>query len=315
MSEYKNKNNAEMMMSIVIPLFNEEGNILPLIKRLIASIKGIDSFENILIDDGSVDNTLNVLRKLSEDFSNIHYISFSQNFGHQPALKAGLDHAKGKFVITMDGDLQHPPEFINDMIDKWKTGYYIVNTIRVEDKNLSYFKKKTSSLFYKIINLLSDIRIVPGADFRLMDRAAVDVFKEFTENPQFIRGLIPWMGFRQVTIPYQQESRLSGKTKYSMRRMFKFAFEGITSFSVKPLYFSFVLGMFSCLIAVSYCTYAILIHFFTHKALLGWTSVLVSILFLGGVQLIMLGIIGEYLGKLFMQVKGRPHYIIKEMDL
>lgn len=312
--EYAN-NNEELVISIIIPSFNEGGNIHPLIDRINASISCNGRYEVIFIDDGSDDNTLEILRQLSEDAPNIHYISFTRNFGHQPALKAGLDYARGKAIIFMDGDLQHPPELINEMIDKWKSGYDIVNTIRVENKDLPYLKKVTSALFYRLINLLSDTKIVPGADFRLMDRTAVDVLKGFSENPQFMRGLIPWMGFSQITIPYHQESRLSGMTKYSTRRMLSFALEGITSFSVKPLYLSFLLGMLSCLIATIYCIYAITVRLFTDNALPGWTSILVSVLFLGGIQLVMLGILGEYLGKLFIQAKQRPHYIIKEANL
>ncbi|MCK5249986.1 MAG: glycosyltransferase, partial [Spirochaetaceae bacterium] len=208
-----------------------------------------------------------------------------------------------------------PPELIPELITEWKNGHDVVFTLRLEDKNLSFFKRKTSGIFYRLINGLSDTKVEPGAaDFRLMDRKVVDVFKSLPENPQFIRGLVPWLGFRQLAISYKPESRLHGESKYTVRKMFRFALNGITSFSVKPLHLSTVMGFITCGLAFAYGLYAILVHLFTEVTVPGWTSVLVSVLFIGGIQFFILGIMGEYLGKLFMQSKDRPHYIIREMS-
>jgi len=299
--------------SIVIPSFNEEENIGPLLERLVPIAESLGDYEIIFVDDGSFDGTLGILKNLNTVNPRLKYISFSRNFGHQPALKAGLDHASGDAVICMDGDLQHPPELIPDLISGWKEGYDVVYTLREEDRNLSLFKRKTSGMFYRLVNGLSDTKIEPGAaDFRLMDRRVVDAFSSLPENPQFIRGLVPWLGFRQKALSYQPESRLHGESKYTVRKMFSFALNGITSFSVKPLHISTIMGFITCGIAFVYGLYAILVHILTESTVPGWTSVLVSVLFIGGVQFFILGILGEYIGKLFIQSKERPHYIIRE---
>ena len=246
----------------------------------------------------------------------INYLSFSRNFGHQSALRAGLDYSTGDCVISMDGDLQHPPELIPDLIEKWKEGYDIVYTLREDDKKTSFLKKFTAGIFYNLINSLSNISIPKGAaDFRLLDRSVVDILKTFKENTLFLRGLISWLGFRQYGIKYTPHERFSGKTKYSVKKMMMFAITGITSFSVKPLHLSTVIGVLLSITAFIYGFYALIIKFFSNEALPGWTSVLVSVLFIGGVQLIMMGIIGEYMGKLFIESKKRPNYILKDKSL
>ena len=305
----------QITYSVVIPSYNEEQNLIPLLERLVPVMDGLGDYEIIFIDDGSSDKTLEILKNLHNGNHRLKFISLSRNFGHQPALKAGLDHAAGEAIICMDGDLQHPPELIPELITEWKNGHDVVFTLRLEDKNLSFFKRKTSGIFYRLINGLSDTKVEPGAaDFRLMDRKVVDVFKSLPENPQFIRGLVPWLGFRQLAISYKPESRLHGESKYTVRKMFRFALNGITSFSVKPLHLSTVMGFITCGLAFAYGLYAILVHLFTEVTVPGWTSVLVSVLFIGGIQFFILGIMGEYLGKLFMQSKDRPHYIIREMS-
>jgi dolichol-phosphate mannosyltransferase len=270
-------------------------------------------YEIIFIDDGSTDSTLNILKDLNKNDPSIKYISFSRNFGHQKALKAGIDHAQGDCVISIDSDLQHPPELILDMLLKWKEGYDIVYTKRQDTDNIGFFKRKTSKIFYKILNLLSDIKIDENvADFRLINRSAINVLKNLKESNPFYRGLVAWLGFKQYSISYNVQERYAGKSKYSLRKMFLFALSGITSFSIKPLHFSTALGGIASLSAFIYAFYAIAMKLFTNQTISGWASVLVSVLFLGGVQLISLGIIGEYLGRLFIESKRRPNYIIRE---
>lgn len=300
-------------VSVIIPVYNEEGNIQPLLQQLLSILQQYPAYEILFVDDGSRDQSLEVIKEAKTQNSNIHFISFSKNFGHQLALKAGIDHADGDCVISMDADLQHPPDLITRMIGKWQEGYDIVYTTRKEDPKLSFIKKTTSSFFYKLINFISDVKLEEGsADFRLMDRSVADTVKKFNEPHLFLRGLVSWMGYKQFAIPYSPDERLTGESKYSFKKMLLFAINGITSFSVKPLKLSVVLGFIISLLALLYGLYAAYIGLFTDKAITGWTSLAVSVLFIGGLQLMMIGILGIYLGQVFMQTKGRPSYIIKE---
>ena len=304
-------------ISVIIPCYNEEGNIQHIYAEIVRQLSKYPSYELLFIDDGSTDLTLEKIKEIgTQNPAVVRYISLSRNFGHQNALKAGLDFAKGDCVISMDGDLQHPPEMLDMLISKWLEGYEVVYTIRKEDLKLSFFKKSTSKLFYKIINYLSDYEIKNGAaDFRLLDRKVVDVLKNLPENFLFFRGLVSWVGFKQAEVLYVPNARYSGDTKYSLKKMVHFASTGVTSFSVKPLKLSIVIGIFIASLAFMYAFYAIWIYFFTDRAIQGWASVIFSVLFIGGIQLIMIGIIGEYLGKLFLENKRRPNYIIRENNL
>jgi dolichol-phosphate mannosyltransferase len=303
----------DFKISIVAPAFNEEGSVGELTAKLVDVLRDYRDYEIIFIDDGSRDETLNRLQELHQLNNKIRYISLSRNFGHQNAIKAGLDHADGDCVITMDADLQHPPAMIPEMIEKWREGYDIVYTTREDDPKLSYLKRKTSGLFYRLMNRFSDINVEKGAaDFRLMDRAVVDVLKDIDEYYLFFRGMTAWVGFRQYALPFTPDPRFAGETKYSVRRMIGFALTGITSFSLKPLRISVFIGLLIALIAFIYGIYAIIMKLFTDQTIPGWASVLASVLFIGGIQLIVLGIIAEYIGKLFMESKRRPHYIVKE---
>ncbi|HPO49863.1 MAG TPA: glycosyltransferase family 2 protein [Spirochaetota bacterium] len=305
-----------MKVSVIIPSFNEEGNVFPMIEKLVPILEKYEDYEVIFVDDGSRDSTLQKLKEANSLNKKINYLSFSRNFGHQNALRAGLDYCDGDCAISMDGDLQHPPELIPELIEKWKEGYDIVYTLRGDGKKTSFFKKFTANLFYNMINSMSNINIPKGAaDFRLLDRSVVEVLKTFTENTLFLRGLISWLGFKQYGVKYSPCERFSGKTKYSIKKMTMFALTGITSFSVKPLHLSTIIGVILSIIAFFYGIYAILIKLFSNEALPGWTSVLVSVLFIGGVQLIMMGIMGEYVGKLFIESKKRPNYILKDKSL
>lgn len=303
-------------ISIVIPVCNEEANIPVIIPQLaeVMTTTGC-RYKIIFIDDGSTDRTLEVLRQQSLQYSTVFFLSLSRNFGHQNALKAGLDMADGDAVIMMDGDMQHPPVLIPDLLTRWKEGYDIVYTIRKDHKEIPLLKRKTSDMFYNLINNLSDIELEAGtADFRLMDKKVVEVFRNFSETDLFMRGLVKWMGFSQIGIEYDPGQRTSGRSKYTLRKMIRFAIQGITSFSTRPLYIAVYLGFIFSLISLLYIPYIIYSYFFGHT-ISGWTSIIVTIVFFGGLQLMILGIIGMYLGRLFMQSKHRPHYIVKESNL
>jgi len=306
----------DFRVSLVIPCYNEESNIGVLYIEIKKHISKYCNHEIIFVDDGSVDNSLNIIKSLSIKDSNVKYISLSRNFGHQNALKAGLDFSTGNCVISLDCDLQHPPQLIDMLVDKWKEGYTVVYTIRKENSNQSFFKKVTSKLFYKILNILTKTEINEGAaDFRLLDKTVVDIIRKFEENHLFLRGIVSWIGFKQTSIEYYPNPRYSGNTKYPLRKMLAFAFTGITSFSIQPLKISIYLGFIISFSVFIYGGFAIIASILTDKTIPGWTSVIVSVLFIGGIQLIMLGIIGEYLGKLFIENKKRPNYVIKESNV
>ncbi len=304
-------------ISIVIPSFNEEGNVNIIISALHDVLKkGNYEYELIFVDDGSSDKTLSILQRMAASDSHLFYIELSRNFGHQNALKAGLDFASGDCIITMDGDMQHPPELIPQLLEKWEEGFDVVYTRRLEDKNLPVFKKITSKYFYKFINYISEIKIEEGtADFRLMDKKVSKVFFAFSENELFIRGLVNWVGFKQFAIDYVPAERYSGNSKYTVKKMMQFALKGITSFSIRPLYISIFLGfsifVLSLIFYVLYVFYSI---YFGH-VISGWASVIFTIVIFGGLNLIVIGIIGVYVGKLFMQSKQRPNYLIRETNL
>lgn len=305
-------------ISIVIPAHNEEGNVALVhekIKEVFSGLKNYD-FEIIFVNDGSRDSTQQKLEELSQQYGEVKFIEFSRNFGHQPAVKAGMDYADGNAVISMDGDLQHPPELIPDMIQKWEEGYDIVYTVRTYPKQISYFKRKTSDVFYKLLSSLSDVNLTKGggSDFRLMDANAVEAMRSFKEDDLFLRGLTSWMGYKQIGIDFTAGERMAGESSYNLKKMLKFAFTGITAFSVKPLYLAAYLGfLFSFFSVIGYAGYVIY-AFVVRTEISGWASLIMTIVFFGGIQLIILGIIGIYLGKIFKQVKERPNYIIKNKN-
>jgi dolichol-phosphate mannosyltransferase len=306
----------DFKVSIVIPSYNEEDNINALVDRLVPILSHYSDYEILLVDDGSTDNTLEIIQRLSEQNDKVKYLSFSRNFGHQMALKAGLDHVTGDCVICMDADLQHPPELIGQLIEKWKEGYDIIYTVRGDVTNVPFLKRSTARLFYAFINSISNIKLDRGvADFRLLDRSVVEVFRNINESSLFIRGMVSWVGFKQCAIKYLPDNRFSGESKYSFKRMVSFALDGITSFSVKPLHLATLFGLAVSLLSFLYGLFAIFMNLFTHMVISGWTSVIVSVLFIGGLQLLMLGILGEYLGKLFIESKKRPIYIIRKKKL
>ena len=300
-------------IAIVIPAYNEVGNVEVMIQALHKVFETIPySYEILFVDDGSKDETLQKIKDISVTDYKVFYIELSRNFGHQNALKAGVDTVIANAVITMDGDMQHPPELIPELIKKWEEGYDVVYTRREEDKNLSFLKKKTSSGFYKLMNKISEVEFEEGtADFRLLDEKVVKVFSNFNENELFIRGLISWLGFKQFAIDYRPSERFSGNSKYTIVKMMRFAIQGITSFSIRPLYFAIILGFLLSFLAFGfYIVYLIYSIYFGH-VISGWASVICTIVFFGGLNLIVLGIVGLYVGKLFMQSKQRPNYLIR----
>lgn len=306
-------NSKKIDISVVIPTFNEEGNIVALYSALLEVIeKWTTNLEIIFVDDGSKDSSFEKISSISKKDARVLGISLSRNFGHQIAITAGIEHAKGNVVITMDADMQHPPEIIESLYKKYLEGYDVVNTRREDTVNANAFKNITSAWFYKLINKLSDIHIEAGsADFRLMNRKTVNAFLELKEKDRFIRGLISWMGFKQTTVTYSANERFSGKTKYSFTKMLRFATDGITSFSAKPLRISFYAGVIVSLLGLLYSIYAIM-QYYRGNAVPGWTSILVSVLIIGGIQLISIGIVGEYIARIFNEAKKRPLYMVKE---
>lgn len=303
-------------ISVIVPCFNEEESLITFNETLIRFLPENHIYEIIYVNDGSIDNTFQVILALAKENPNIKYISFSRNFGHQNALKAGYDFATGDCAISLDADLQHPPAVIPELIKNWENGFEIVNTMRNDHASISYTKKISSRIFYQIMRKLSDVSIENGmADFRLIDKKVLKQLKLFNENYLFFRGIIPWMGFKQTIVPFTANERFAGTTKYTFKKMLKFATTGVTAFSVKPLKLSIYLGSAIALLAFLYGIYAAYIHIFTNHAVTGWTSVILSVLFVGGINLLMLGIIGEYLGKLFIENKRRPNYLISETNL
>lgn len=301
-------------LSIVIPVYNEASNLQELYGRLAAVLKSQNlSYEIILVDDGSKDSSLAKMSELAKKDSKVKVISFSKNFGHMIALSAGLDHAAGEAVITMDADLQHPPELIPELVAKWQNGAQVVNTLRTDAKGAGVVKKITAGIFYWLINKIAKIELpANAADYRLLDAQVVETLKNIRERSRFLRGLISWVGYKQEFIPYQADKRFSGQTKYSLSRMFSFAIDGIISFSAFPLRLATYLGLTIAFFSFLYILYAVYVRLFTNQAIEGWASVLVAVLFIGGVQLIFLGIIGEYLSRVFEETKKRPLYIINK---
>lgn len=307
----------EKELSIIIPVFNESSNIDELYQRLIDTIETItDQYEIIFINDGSTDNSASKILKLSELNKNIYYINFSRNFGHQIAVSAGLKHCKSKCAVIIDSDLQDPPELIKSMYDTYKTGYDVVYAKRRERKGESVLKKITAKLFYRILNKLTKVDIpVDTGDFRLIDKKVVNELNKMKEQDKFLRGQIAWIGLKQTHVLFDRPSRKGGKSSYSYSKMFKLAIDGITGFSDKPLLFvsrlGFIISFFSFIVIL----FAIFSHFILKQTITGWTSLIISVMFIGGIQLISVGIIGEYISRINNNVKDRPLYVIESTNL
>jgi polyisoprenyl-phosphate glycosyltransferase len=300
--------------SIIAPIYNEVGNISELYRRVKVTMdQAGDNWELLMVDDGSTDGSTDEIKKLANMDVHIKPVIFARNFGHQLAVTAGLDYAKGQAVVIIDSDLQDPPEVILDLISKWKEGYEVVYAQRTEREGESWFKLFTASLFYRMIYRITDVNIpMDTGDFRLLDRKVVNVMKGMRERHRFLRGMSTWVGFKQIGVSYKRSARYSGETKYPFKKMVKFASDAITSFSYFPLQLAMYLGFLTAGISIIAIPVVIIARIVGSHAFLGQATTLIAVLFLGGVQLISLGILGEYIGRLYDEAKGRPLYIIRE---
>ncbi|MCX6038995.1 MAG: glycosyltransferase family 2 protein [Chloroflexi bacterium] len=300
--------------SIVAPIFNELDNLPELYRRVrdvMSATRG--TWELVLVDDGSTDGSTERILQLAKQDKHIRPVIFARNFGHQVAITAGWDYARGEAVVIIDADLQDPPEAIPDLIAKWREGYEVVYAVRAEREGETWFKKTTAALFYRIVHRITDVKIpVDTGDFRLMDRKVVDVLKTMRERHRFPRGMSAWVGFRQIGVPYKRAARHAGVTKYPFKNMLKLALNAITGFSYFPLQLATYFGFIAAGLAIIAIPVVISMRLAGQGAFLGQATTLIAVLFLGGVQLISLGVLGEYLGRIYDEVKGRPLYIVRE---
>ena len=305
-------------ISVVIPMYCEEEAADICYKRVVSNLKKLSdrySYEIVFINDGSKDDTLDILKKIADNDKNVKVISFSRNFGHQAAVIAGIRNVTGDAVIIMDADLQDPPELFEGMIEKWENGYDVVYGKRKTRSGESLFKLLTAKAFYNTLNKLSEIEIPKDTgDFRLVDRKVIDVIASLPEHNKFLRGLFSWVGFNQYAYEYNRVNRIAGKTKYPFKKMFKLATDGILSFSAKPLKVVGAIGFFSVIVSIAILVYSIVSFVFKLNSLTpGWTSIMCTMTFIGGIILISLGMIGEYIARIYEESLGRPEYIIDEL--
>lgn len=304
-------------LSLIIPCYNEEEVISETLRQLQEHSLSLEhqglSVEFIFIDDGSRDRTYELLQKARERDHRIKLLRFSRNFGHQVAVTAGIEVARGDAVVLIDADLQDPPEVIHEMVNLWKAGYDVVYGTRIQRAGESVLKLTTAYFFYRILNQLSDISIPRDTgDFRLMSRRVVDVLKAMPERDRFVRGLVSWVGFKQVSLPYKRKERLAGESKYPFLKMVRFALDGVLSFSKKPLQLAVWFGILCSLFSFFGILYIVFIRIFTSAWVTGWATLMIAILFIGGVQLISIGILGEYIGRIYHEGKRRPLYVVQD---
>lgn len=303
-----------MKYSIIVPVYNEELVVEASYQRLkeVMDTTG-ESYELIFVNDGSRDKTAEMVAELCTRDENVRLINFSRNFGHQTAITAGMDNSSGQAVVVIDADLQDPPEVILDMIKKWKEGYDVVYGKRLKRKGETFFKKITAKLFYRLLSSMTNVDIpVDTGDFRLLDRKVCDVMSSLTEKNRYVRGLVSWVGFKQTAVEYVRDERFAGETKYPLKKMLKFAMDGITSFSYKPLKLSTYLGFLTAALSFIYLIVVLILKLCTSLTVPGWTSILCVSLIFNGITLMMLGIIGEYIGRIYDESKNRPLYVIRE---
>lgn len=303
-------------VSIIIPVYNEEDLIRETHDRIKSTLEKIKTvnYELIFVNDGSTDHSLQILKQLYDHDSKMVLINFSKNFGHQNALTAGLDYADGDAIVFIDADLQDPPEVIQEMIEKWQSGYDVVYGVRIHRKGENIFKKTTASFFYRMLNFLSDTKIpVDTGDFRLMSRKVVEAVKKLEERDRYLRGMVAWVGFPQASVYYERNQRISGKTKYSFKKMSSLALNAIISFSTKPLKIAVFIGILMSSFSFIYLIYILYIRFVLKTAILGWASIALLVTLFSGINLIFLGIIGNYIGSIVHEVKKRPIYLIESI--
>lgn len=306
---------SNIVYSIVVPMFNEELVIEASYTRLKKVMDAFnEAYEIIFVNDGSRDKTGMIIDQICKQDPNIKLIDFSRNFGHQIAITAGMDFAVGQAIVVIDGDLQDPPEVIAQMAEKWREGYDVVYGKRAERKGETFFKRTTAKLFYRFLKSMTDVDIpVDTGDFRLIDRKVCDALKNINEKNRYIRGLISWLGFKQIGVEFTRDKRFAGETKYPFKKMLKFAFDAITSFSYKPLKLASYLGMLLSACSFIYLLVVVFEKFYTHNTVTGWASILAVNLLFNGIILMILGIIGEYIGRIYDEAKGRPLYVIREL--
>jgi len=304
-------------LSVVVPIFNEEETIPELVERITKAVESISTlYELIFVNDGSKDSSLQLLKTLHKSNARIKYINFSRNFGHQIAVTAGLDFAEGEKIVIIDGDLQDPPELIPEMYNKSKNGFDVVYAKRVSRKGESFFKKITATLFYRILSSITSIDIpLDTGDFRLIDRKVVNQLKQMSEKNKFLRGQIAWLGFNQTYVTFQRDERKHGSTGYPFRKMLQFALDGITSFSDVPLRIVRNVGFIVSTFAFIVILYAVFSHFVLKQTITGWSSLIISSMFIGGIQLFAIGIIGEYISRININLLNRPLCIIDESNV
>jgi dolichol-phosphate mannosyltransferase len=301
--------------SIVLPAYNEAGNIAPIIADLRRLMSAFGRTEIIGVDDGSDDGTLDALRAAAAADPMVRYVSFTRNFGHEAAMRAGLRAARGSAVVVMDADFEHPPELIPQMIEQWHGGFKIVAAQRMDDASVSRFKRATSRLYYRVLGALGDVQMEPGsADFLLLDRAVVDTINGFDNQELFLRGLVRWLGFPVAKVGYRPGRRLHGTSKYSFGRMVELALNGIAVHSVRPLRAAIWLALGFASLGMLFVAYSLVSFFFVQHTVAGWTSIMAAIAILGAAQLFVLGIIGEYVGRILRETRRRPNYIVAETE-
>lgn len=299
-------------VSVVVPVYNEEEVLDALVGRLVPFLEGTQrTWELVLVDDGSTDRSRERMCALRDREPRITIVCLSRNFGHQLAITAGMDHAGGDAVVVMDADLQDPPEALEPMLARWDEGYDIVYAVRTERIDEGLFKRASASVFYRVLAALTPIEIpVDAGDFRLMSRRAVDALQRMPERARYVRGMVAWLGFRQIAVPFQRQPRHAGRTKYPLRKVLSFGADGIFSFSALPLRVATGLGFVMAAAALAYFGYAASMKLLVGKAVPGWTSIVAVVVFIGSAQLICLGIIGEYVARIYEEVKGRPLYFV-----
>jgi len=302
--------------SIVLPAHNEVANIVPMVTALREVMAPLGRFEIIYIDDGSNDGTLATLREAAGDDASVRYLSFTRNFGHEAALRAGLSHARGRAVIVMDADLEHPPALIPDLVREWRRGFKIVTARRTGyEVNVSWFKRATSRLYYRVLDALGDIQIEPGsANFMLLDRVVVDAINRMEDQDLFLRGAVRWLGYPLASVPFRQSMRQHGDSKYSLRHMIELAVTGIALHSLRPLRFAIWLALGFAAMGVLLVAYSVMSFLFVRHTVAGWTSIMAAIAILGAAQLLVLGIIGEYVGRILRETRKRPSYVVAETE-
>ena len=302
--------------SIVLPARNEVANIAPMVAALREVMAPLGRFEIIYVDDGSDDGTLTVLREAAAADASVRYLSLTRNFGHEAALRAGLSHARGRAVIVMDADLEHPPAVIPDLVKEWRRGFKIVTAQRIGyQMKVPWLKRATSRLYYRVLDTLGDIHIEPGsANFMLLDRVVVDAVNRIEDQDLFLRGVVRWLGYPLISVPFRQSLRQHGDSKYSLRRMIELAVTGIALHSVRPLRFAIWLALGFAALGGLFVVYSIVSFLFVRHTVAGWTSIMAAIAILGAAQLLVLGIVGEYVGRILRETRKRPSYVVAETE-